>query len=168
MNVKDKTNKRIAIVPGSFDPITNGHISLVKRALEDHDIVYLAVMINSSKKYMFTLEERERIAKAALACNDNVIVISSDGMLWELAKNLNAISIVKGYRNEKDLAYEKEMAKFNEEHYPDAKTVLLKAEEEMCNLSSTMIRELINRTESLQQYLPHSAEEEIKKIISKK
>ena len=166
--MKNKENQKIAIVPGSFDPITNGHISLVERALEDHDIVYLAVMINPSKKYMFTLEERECIAKAALVGTDNVIVISSEGMLWELAKKLNASSIVKGYRNETDLAYEKEMAKFNEEHYPNAKTVLLKAKENMCDLSSTKIRELITLNKSLQPYIPQTAEEEIKKIISAK
>ena len=166
--MKNKENKRIAIVPGSFDPITNGHVSLVKRALMDHDIVYLAVMINPSKTYMFTLEERERIAKAALCGIDNVIVISSEGMLWELAKKLNAVSIVKGYRNEIDLAYEIEMAKFNEEHYPSAKTVLLEAEENMCDLSSTKMRDLINCNKCLQPYIPYSAEEEIKKIISEK
>ena len=163
-----KDNKKIAIVPGSFDPITNGHINLVKRALKTHDLVYLAVMINSSKKYMFTLEERESIAKASLEGIEKVVVISSDGMLWELAKELSADSIVKGYRNEIDLKYEQEMAKFNEEHYPNAKTVLLKAEEELTELSSTKIREFILKGNDISQYLPSSAINELKKIILSK
>ena len=99
------SNKRIAIVPGSFDPITYGHIDIVQRAAEEYDHVYLAVMINREKSYMFTIEQRKRIALAAVAKLPNVEVISSEGMLWELAKELQACTIVKGYRNEVDLNY---------------------------------------------------------------
>lgn len=158
-------NKKIAVVPGSFDPITNGHIDIVKRALEKYDIVYLAVMINPSKKYMFTLEQREKIAAAALKDLKNVRVISSDGMLWELALSLNACAIVKGYRNETDLKYEMEMAEFNNSHNPNAPTVLLKSDEELTNLSSTKIREMILKGQSLDKYLPSSAIDEIGKIF---
>ena len=81
-------NLRIAIVPGSFDPITNGHIDILRRAAERYDKVYLAVMINSAKNYMFSLDERAEIAKLAIADIENAEVISSDGYLWQLAKSL--------------------------------------------------------------------------------
>ena len=163
------TNKqKIAIVPGSFDPITNGHISIVKRAAMEYDIVYLAVMINPNKKYMFELEERKRIADLALKNIDNVKVISSEGMLWELALSLNACAIVKGYRNEADLKYEKEMAEFNYAHNPNAKTVLLKADEDLCDVSSTKIRELLISDKSAEQYVPTEALNEIKNILKNK
>ena len=158
--------KRIAIVPGSFDPITYGHTYLVEKALESFDKVYLAVMINPAKKYMFSLDERKRIAQAALEGMDNVEVISSEGMLWELALSLDACAIVKGYRNEFDLEYEKKMAEFNEAHNPKAKTVLLEAREELCELSSTMVREIISQQQSLEKYIPDGAVREIKKILS--
>ena len=102
--------QRIAVVPGSFDPITNGHIDVIRRATELYDKVFVAVMINDQKNYRFTLEEREAIARAALEGLERVEVISSRGWLWELAKNLGACAIVKGYRNETDLDYEQKMA----------------------------------------------------------
>ena len=161
--IENKTG--IAIVPGSFDPITNGHLNIVKRAAERYCKVYLAVMINPSKKYMFTISQREAIAKAAVCDIKNVEVISSEGMLWELAKALGAEAIVKGYRNDKDLEYEKEMAKFNSSHYPNAKTVLLEAENGLVNMSSTVVREMIKNHSSLDGILPENAIIEINKII---
>ena len=158
----------IAIVPGSFDPITYGHIDIVKRALMLYDKVFLSVMINPNKEYMFTIDERVNIARAALSGIKNVEVISSEGMLWQLAKDMSASAIVKGYRNDIDLEYEKKMEAFNSEHYPYAKTVLLKADTAMENISSTVVRNRILQNQSLDGFLPESATKEIKKIIKSK
>ena len=157
-------DKRIAIVPGSFDPITNGHIDIVKRAAAEYDTVYLAVMINAEKKYLFNIEQRTEIARAATRELKNVNVISSEGMLWQLAQKLNADAIVKGYRNQKDLDYELEMAKFNEAHFPKAKTVLLKSDPTLENLSSTAVREMLQRGESVDAYMPKPAAELVRKF----
>ena len=164
----NKDVETIAIVPGSFDPITYGHIELVKQALQKYDRVYLAVMINSKKEYLFTLEERTAIAQAALADLERVTVISSEGMLWQLAEELHATGIVKGYRNERDLAYEQEMAAFNLAHNPHAPTELLPAPAALSELSSTVVRERIHRGFSLAGYLPPNAEALIGKIISER
>ncbi len=161
-----KDNKTIAIVPGSFDPITNGHIDIVKRASELYDVVYVAVMINDQKQYLFSIEERKCIALAALESMDKVSVISSDGMLWQLAKELCADALVKGYRNNADYEYEQEMAKFNAEHYPDARTVLLKASEELTQLSSTAVRKMLSGGEDVSSLMPQKAAELVKKILS--
>lgn len=165
MNNKKET---IAIVPGSFDPITYGHIDIVKRALQLYDKVFLAVMINPNKEYMFTIEERVNIAKAALIDLEKVKVISSEGMLWQLAKDMSASAIVKGYRNNVDLEYEKKMEVFNSEHYPPAKTVLLKADNTMENISSTFVRERIIKGQCLDGLLPETAITEIKRIVNSK
>lgn len=149
--------KNVAIVPGSFDPITNGHINIIERAAQMYDTVYVAVMINDAKKYMFTLEERQSIAEACFTSNDNIRVIASSGWLWELARDLGACAIVKGYRNEKDLEYEKKMAEFNEEKYPQCKTVLLEAASGLSDISSTYIRGLINSSGSLNGLIPDEA-----------
>ena len=159
---------KLAIVPGSFDPITYGHIELVKEARKQYDRVYLAVMINPEKEYLFTIEERTAIAEAALGDLDRVTVISSEGMLWQLAEELGATGIVKGYRNEQDLAYEQKMAEFNLAHNPNAPTKLLLSPKDLAAVSSTAVRERIQRGESLENYLPQKAEELIGKIISAK
>lgn len=158
------TKQRIAVVPGSFDPITNGHIDVIRRATELYDKVFVAVMINDQKKYRFTLEEREAIARAALEGIERVKVISSRGWLWELARDLGACAIVKGYRNEADLEYEQKMAEFNKAHNPDAETVLLKASDGLEDLSSTVVREKMLNDEQINGLLPDKAIELIKKL----
>ena len=154
----------VGIVPGSFDPITLGHVNIIERAAELCSCVYVAVMINAQKKYMFNIDERKRIAEAACAELDNVKVISSEGMLYELARELSAEAIIKGVRNEVDRAYELEMAKYNAEHYEKAVTVLLDADDSMLTLSSTLVREKIENGGSLVNLLPKGAIDEIKKI----
>ena len=162
-----KDGKTVAVVPGSFDPITYGHIDIVKRAATLYDQVYLAVMVNDKKKYLFSIVEREEIARLALENLENVTVISSEGMLWKLAEDLQADAIVKGYRNNVDYEYEKKMAEFNAQYNPNAKTVLLKSSKDLQLLSSTMVREKISNGESLENYLPPKAAEAVIRIISK-
>ena len=159
---------RIAIVPGSFDPITKGHINIVERATKLYDKVYLAVMINSEKDYMFTLEERERIARAAVEDFERVEVISSSGYLWMLARDLGACAIVKGVRNEIDREYELKMAEYNLEHYPDAETILLPTEESLAQISSTAVRQRICDKEALSEYLPDGVISEISAIFAER
>lgn len=163
-----KDGKTVAIVPGSFDPITYGHIDIAKRAAELYDTVFLAVMINDQKKYTFSIEERERIARAALCDIPNVSVISSSGMLWRLAEELSADAIVKGYRNNTDYEYEARMAEFNAEKNPMAKTVLLKANDQYSDLSSTAVRERMSNDDSLDGMIPKAAIDEIHAIISQR
>lgn len=158
----------VAIVPGSFDPITVGHIDIAKRAAEMYDTVYLAVMINSQKNYLFSLDERKHIAEKALEKIDNIKVISSEGMLWKLAYDLNADAIVKGYRNQVDYDYEMKMAEFNKAHNPDAETILLKSAEGLSNVSSTEVRERISRGISLDDLLPKEAIEIAAKYLENK
>ncbi|MBQ8140863.1 MAG: pantetheine-phosphate adenylyltransferase [Clostridia bacterium] len=162
----DKKVRGAAIVPGSFDPITNGHINIVKRALESYDKVYLAVMINAEKRYTFSLEERRRIAEAALRGLEGVEVISSDGYLWKLAEELGVCAIVKGVRNETDREYEMKMARYNEERNPDAKTILLETEKGLEEVSSTLVREKLLAGEDISEYLPEAAIAEISAILA--
>lgn len=160
-----KDCERIAIVPGSFDPITLGHVDIVKRAVEIYDRVIVAVMINPDKRYLFTLAQRKQFAEAAVKEIPNVSVVSSEGMLWELARDLGACALVKGYRNEQDLAYEKMMADYNQQYYPAAETVLLPADERLFSVSSTLVREKLANGEDLHSLLPQSVIDEIYKII---
>lgn len=133
----------IAIVPGSYDPITKGHLDIVRRALQAYDEVVLAVMNNAAKEYMFDMSERAEMARRAVADLARVRVVADSGMLVDLFDRVGATAIVKGVRNEKDRAYEEEMAAYNLAKNPRAKTVLLEASSELTDLSSTCVRALL-------------------------
>ena len=156
---------KISIVPGSFDPITKGHVDIIRRASEMSGKVYVAVMINDQKNYLFSLDERREIAKAACLGLKNVEVISSSGMLWELARDLSADAIIKGVRNERDREYELVMAKYNSEHCPSAETVLLEASQELSDVSSTLVRGVIENDAEIRKYMPAAAAELAEKIL---
>ena len=143
---------RIALIPGSFDPITLGHINIIERAAKMFDKVYVAVMINdsakydktlSSKQYMFAMEDRLEIARLSVSHIENVEVISSCGMLIDLFDELNATAIVKGIRNSADLEYEMIHAKWNKAHNDRAETLFLPADESLTSVSSTEVRRAI-------------------------
>ena len=131
---------KIAVVPGSFDPMTLGHVNIIERAAMLFDKVFVAVMINDKKQYMFTREERTEIARLSCAHIPNVEVIFDDGMLADLALRLDACAIVKGIRDEKDYLYEFEMAQYNARKNPAAQTVFLPCDEGAREISSTVVR----------------------------
>ena len=160
--------KDIAIVPGSFDPITNGHLFIINEAAREYKTVYVAVMVNAEKQYMFDIQARKAIAEAATKDIPNVKVIMSEDWLWKLATELNADAIIKGYRNDIDFEYEKNMEKFNEEHAPNTKTILIKTNPTLENLSSTIIREKISKGHKLDGLLPIAAINEIEKYSTNK
>jgi len=148
---------KIAIVPGSFDPMTLGHINIIERAAALFDKVFVAVMINSTKRYMFTAEQRTEIARLSLAHIDNVEVIFDDGMLADLALRLDACAIVKGIRDDKDYLYEFEMAQFNARRNPKAQTVFLPCDEGARDISSTVVRDRLNRNENVADIVSENA-----------
>ena len=152
---------RIAVIPGSFDPMTTGHINIIERAAELFDKVFVAVMINDTKKYMFTHEQRTEISKLSVAHLSNVEVIFDDGMLWELALRLDACAIVKGIRDYKDYQYEFEMAQYNYKKNPNAQTVFLPCDEGAREISSTAVRERLSRGEDISDVISKNALEYI-------
>ena len=161
-----KDGKTVAIVPGSFDPITVGHLDIIRRAAESFDRVIVAVMINNAKSYLFNIEQRTEIAVEAVKDFENVSVVSSEGMLWQLCRELEADAIVKGYRDQTDLDYEMEMARYNEKRYPAAKTVLLRSDPSLAHISSTMVRERILSSADLDELIPTSAIKKLCDIIA--
>ena len=132
-----------ALIPGSFDPMTLGHLDIVTRACAKYDKVTVAVMINDSKSYTHTIEERAEMARLTVAHLPRVQVVVDRGMLVDLFDRIGADVIVKGVRNGKDRAYEEEMAAYNLAQNPRAKTVLLDADPALDALSSTAVRELL-------------------------
>lgn len=137
-----------ALIPGSFDPMTLGHLDIVKRARKLYDKVTVAVMINEAKTYAHTLEQRAEMARLTLSDFPDVEVITDAGLLVDLFDRIGADVIVKGIRNEKDRLYEEEMAAANLARNPRAKTVFLQAADDYEEVSSTGVRDLLSENKS--------------------
>lgn len=159
---------RIAVIPGSFDPMTVGHINIIERAATIFDKVYVAVMINPSKSYMFSSAEREEIARLSCAHIKNAEVLFDDGMLASLAERLGACAIVKGIRDENDYRYEFEMAQYNYARNPSAQTVFLPCVEGSREISSTAVRAKINADENIENAVSPAALTYIKTLVREK
>lgn len=132
--------KNLAILPGSYDPMTLGHLELVRRAAKDYTHLVVAVMVNPDKETRFTPEERVEIARRTVAEIPQAEVLFDDGMLIDLYDRLGADAVVKGYRDRNDLAYERKMAAWNRAHNRRFRTVLLRSEDAYANISSTEVR----------------------------
>lgn len=156
---------RIAIVPGSFDPMTLGHKDVVMRALKIFDKVIVAIMINPDKIGRFDFAQRKRIAELTLSDLSRVTVITADGYLADLASALKAVAIVKGVRNVDDFLYEQNMAEFNHNRNSVTETVYLPAYGENVLLSSTAVRNMIDNKELLTGVLAPEAIEYIEGIV---
>ena len=139
----------LAIVPGSFDPMTLGHLDIVERAAKRYDEVVVAVMINAEKSYLFDMDARVEIARRTVSALPNVRVIADSGMLIDLFDRLGADAVCKGVRNDADRAYEEKMAAWNAAHNPRFRTEMLPASEQYGALSSTVVRELLQEGKSL-------------------
>ena len=135
---------KIAVVPGSFDPVTLGHVDIIRRASVLFDQVIVAAMINPEKQYCFTAEQRISFLKDAVKDLSNVTVEYSEDMLYRFVIEKNACAIVKGIRNGKDSEYEMWMAEYNREHAPNCDTLLLPADKSLAEVSSTAIKQMAN------------------------
>lgn len=142
----------IALIPGSFDPITLGHVDVIERAAARFDRVVVAVMNNDSakhdktlmsKEYLFDMPTRMELVRRSVGHIENVEVIASSGMLIDLFDEVGADVIVKGVRNGEDLEYEMKHAKWNKAHNARVETMFLPADERFSGVSSTMVRRLM-------------------------
>jgi pantetheine-phosphate adenylyltransferase len=145
---------KIAIYPGSFDPITSGHLNIIQRAAKIFDRLIVCVMVNSGKKPMFTLEERVDMIRRVTEDIHNVEVDSSDGLLAEYAKEKGSCVIVKGLRAGSDFENEFQMALINHKINPSLDTMFLTAEHQHMYLSSSVVKELGSFDVDLSDFLP--------------
>ena len=143
-----------ALVPGSFDPITKGHLNIIERTAKMFDKVYVTVFINAQKTPRFRLEDRLEMIRAACAHIDNVVCDVNEGMLADYCKDNDICTVVKGARDSKDFGYELEMAHFNRQRNPELDTVILPAEKGLEDISSTALYEMIKSGGNYKEYLP--------------
>ncbi|MBR2460009.1 MAG: pantetheine-phosphate adenylyltransferase [Clostridia bacterium] len=147
-----------ALVCGSFDPITNGHLSLIARAARIFDHVVVGIFSNSQKRYMFSAEERaDMVREACASANlDNVTVDCCSGMVAHYVRDNGIDVIVKGARNTVDFEYERTLDFGNKEVYEGAETVLLISDPKLGQISSTIVREFLKYGEDVSGLVPES------------
>lgn len=144
---------KIAICPGSFDPITLGHLDVIERANELFDKVIVLVMSNSAKNSAFTVEERIELIKKCIKL-PNVEVDTFSGLLVDYAKLVDATAIVKGLRAVSDFDYEFQQALINKSLNPEVETVFIAARSENMFLSSSMVKEVCRLDGDISPYVP--------------
>jgi pantetheine-phosphate adenylyltransferase len=155
---------RRAIYPGSFDPLTNGHLEIIARACKLFDEVIVAVLVNAGKQPLFTVEERvEMLAEVLKPRFDQVSIDIFDGLLVDYARKRQAQAIVRGVRSLKDYEYELPMVLMNRRLNPDVETVLLAASENNAYISSSLIKEVFNLGGSIEGLVPDAVSDRMKK-----
>lgn len=156
----------VAIFPGSFDPITKGHVDVVEQASRMFDQIYLTIMTNTHKKYLFSASERTELAVDAVKNISNVKVLERPNLLtMKLAEELHANAIVRGVRNSQDFLYEQQVAGINRELNPRINTVLLFTAPENSFVASSMVKETAKFGGDIRKFLPAKAAQAMKKVM---
>ena len=157
---------RRAIYPGSFDPLTNGHVDIIERACHIFEEVIVAILINPDKHPMFTVAERiEMLNEVVKPRVPQILIETFEGLLVEYARQRQAHAIIRGVRSTKDYEYELPMVLMNRNLNPQVETVLLVASEENSYVSSSLIKEVFLLGGSIEGLVPHSVIERMKEKL---
>lgn len=154
---------RKVIYPGTFDPVTYGHIDIVRRAIDLFDQVVVTVAINPTKQPLFTTEERVEMLRESLKDFDRVVIDSFDGLTVEHAKQVGAIGIIRGLRQISDFEFEFQMALMNRKLAGDITTIFLMPHERYTYLNSTVIRNLASLHADVSNFVPPNVVEALKR-----
>lgn len=162
---------RIGIYPGSFDPITKGHMDIIKRARKIVDVLIIVVLDNKNKKGMFMLDERAELIKQAIEDEieekgerERILVDTFDGLLVDYAKKRRANVVIKGIRNTIDYEYEAHMARVNKQLNEDLETVCLVTDNKYIDISSSTVREIASFGGDISEYVPECVAEYMEDI----
>ena len=151
------------ILPGSYDPVTNGHLDIIRRAAQEFDEVYVVAFINPNKKYRFLINERVSMLMLATEDLENVLVSYSDGLVIDYMHEHGIEKIVKGYRTDADLPWEHEQAEWNLKH-GGVETELWKCREGLEAVSSTAVRTTLDENGSISELVPEKVLRYITKL----
>jgi len=157
----------VAVYPGSFDPITNGHLDIIRRASKIYDKVIVGVLTNSSKKPMFSKAQRAEFIRKSTADLDNIEVSFFDGLLVDFLKQVDAKVILKGLRATSDFEYEFQMALVNKQLCPEVETVFLASDERFTYISSSIVREVGRFGGDISVFVPAEILDEVNAAMGK-
>ncbi|MEO1890434.1 MAG: pantetheine-phosphate adenylyltransferase [Candidatus Thioglobus sp.] len=154
--------KKIAIYPGSFDPITNGHIDLIRRASTLFDKVIVGITQNSKKAAFLNIDDRIQTTNVALKNIDNIEVLSFNTLLVDFASAQNAQVILRGLRAVSDFEYEFQLSGMNKHLNPNIETLFMTPAEQYANISSSLVREILMLGGDISAFVPKSVEDHLK------
>ena len=160
--------RKIAIVPGSFDPITYGHIDIIKRSTQLFDEVIVAILVNPDKKYLFTLEEREEMINESIKDFINVRFDSFSGLLVNYAKKVNSTVIVRGLRAVSDFEYEMQLTFMNKALDDNIETFYMMANKQYSFISSSIVKGVSGFGADLSKFVPKHVEERLEKKVKER
>ncbi|RMC39884.1 MULTISPECIES: pantetheine-phosphate adenylyltransferase [unclassified Lactobacillus] len=153
-----------ALFPGSFDPVTNGHVGIIKQAAKLFDQVDVLIMTNTAKHYLFSPDERVNLVEDAISNLSNVQVIKRpDQLTVNVARQLDATVIVRGVRNTEDFLYEQQIAAMNKVLAPEIETILLFTQPQESFIASSIVKEVARFEGEVESFLPATAARELKK-----
>ena len=148
---------KIALFPGSFDPITIAHVDILKRALPLFDKIVVGIGLNSSKQSFLSAEKREEIVNSIFVNDSNVQVQTYQGLTIDFCKKIGANYMVRGIRSASDFEYERAIAQINKSMMPEVETIILLSKPEYSAISSTIVRDILRNNGDVSQFVPKEA-----------
>ena len=145
---------KIAVFPGSFDPVTLGHLSVIEAVAPLFDKIYVAIGVNADKPGCFPVEQRKQWLQQVLSSFDNIEIIDYNGLTVDLCKTLNAKFLVRGLRNVIDFQYEKDMAEANRKLWSELQTLFIPTLPEYSCISSSVVRDVFRHGGDCSQFVP--------------
>ncbi len=154
------------IYPGTFDPLTNGHVDLTERASRLFDRVVLAIAHSEKKTPLFTLQERIELCQASLSHLDNIEVVGFSNLLIDFARSQGARCVLRGLRAVADFEYEFQLANMNRAMYPEFESIFLTPSEHLSFISSSLVREIASMNGKISAFVPPPVAEALEKKFS--
>lgn len=148
---------KIALFPGSFDPVTKAHVDIVKRSVGLFDKLYIGVGANSSKQGLLSIETREQMLRAVFKHDDRIHIVAYEGLTVNFCKSIGAAYMVRGIRTVSDFEYEKAIAQMNHALMPDIESIFIVSKPGYSSISSTIVREIMRHHGDVAQFIPSEA-----------
>jgi pantetheine-phosphate adenylyltransferase len=148
---------KIALFPGSFDPVTKAHVDIVKRSVGLFDKVYIGIGANSTKPGFLSIETREKMLRAVFDHEPKIHIIAYEGLTVNFCKSIGAAYMIRGIRTVSDFEYEKAIAQMNHSLMPDIESIFIVSKPGYSSISSTIVREILRYNGDISQFIPKEA-----------
>ena len=148
---------KVALFPGSFDPVTKAHVDIIKRSVGLFDKLYIGVGDNSSKKGLLSIEKREQLLRAVFENEPKIHIVAYEGLTVDFCKSIGATYMIRGIRTVSDFEYEKAIAQMNHSLAPDIESIFIVSKPGYSSISSTIVREILRHHGDVSQFIPKEA-----------